>query len=603
MSPEQVRGEVIDARSDLFSFGAVLYEMAVGRRAFPGTSTETVCDAVLKGPPPLTDPEFVRLTGIADIVRRALEKDRTKRYQRAADLKMDLERLARAAEASAHIGGRRTALKLAAATALTALLALSGFQLAHNRSAPRPAPISRRSVAVLPFKPLVATSAGEDYLGLALAESLITELGAFKTVAVYPLSSSSRFGPGRDPIVAGRRLGADLVLDGAIQRAGDRLRVNVTLVRSADGLAVWTDRFESTWTDVFHLQDAITDQVGRALAAALPGEDRERVLRRRTHDVAAYEAYLKGRYFWNRRTPDDLQRALVYFQQAIDTDHEYASAYAGLADTYAMLGSSPYAVMPASDASAKAKAAAKRALEIDETLADAHVSLAFATYAYDWDWPAGEREFKRAIQLDPNYATAHYWYSLYLGQLGRVTEALAEAKRSRDLEPLSLIGNHSVALALYYARRYDEAADSLRKTLELDPNFQLAHRLLGQLYEAQGRSEEGLLEFQQLSTTARINWLHAGLLAHAYGRTGDRSKAWEIVNNMVEASKTRFVPSAQIAWGYIGLGDRDSTFVWLERAYGERSQALTFLKTDPMYDELRSDARYASLLRRVGLAP
>jgi eukaryotic-like serine/threonine-protein kinase len=610
MSPEQVRGESIDTRSDLFSFGAVLYEMITGQRPFAGANAEAVCEAILNEAPPIAEAFRDAPPGLAGVVRKTLETDRDRRYQRAAEIKTDLQRIEQARRApgsmdeAASLVRRRTgASRLAAAAVLGVIAATGGYLALRGRDATTAGPRAQRSVAVLPFKPLAASAPEDDYIGLALAEALITELGAFKTMTVRPLSASSRIGTERDPVEAGRQLGADLVVDGAIQRTADRLRVNVSLVRVADRVAVWTDRFDAPWTDVFRVQDAVAEQVARALAAALSGEGRERVARRRTDDVAAYEAYLKGRYFWNMRTTDGLQKALSYFQQAIDRDKAYAPAYAGLADTYAMLGSMPYAVMPASEASSKAKAAARQALALDDSLAEAHVSLAFVTYAFDWDWRAGERGFKRAIALDPTYTTAHIWYALYLGQVGRVDEAVAEAQRSWELEPLSLIGTYSVGLAHYFARRYDAAAEYARKALEIDANFPSGRRLLGQVYAAQGRSAEALEEFVRLNANGRENWLHLALLAQAYGRAGEPAKARAILGRMVDASRTRFVPGAQIAMGYVGLADRDAAFTWLERAFVERSQALDFVKMDPMFDSLRQDARYADLVRRVGLAP
>jgi TolB-like protein/Tfp pilus assembly protein PilF len=491
---------------------------------------------------------------------------------------------------------------LAAAVLLAVGVAAFGYGL-RGRSSPPPATGVRRSVAVLPFIPLGRETQDDDYIALGIAEALISELSAFPTIAVPPLSATSRYGGERDPIVAGRDLGTELVLDGAIQRSADRLRINVSLVRVADGVLVWTDRFDTPWTDVFRVEDSIAEQVGRALAAVLSGEGRARVLRRRTENVAAYEAYLKGRYFWNMRTIDALQRALVYFQQAIDQDRQYAPAYAGLSDTYQMLGSMPYAVMPAAEAAEKAKAAAHKALAIDETLAEAHVSLAFVTYAFDWQWADGEREFQRAIELDPTYVTAHIWYALYLGSVGRVNEAIVEAERARALDPLSLIGTYSVGLAHYFGRRYDTAEEFARKALEIDSNFPSARRLLGEVYAAEGRHAEALTEFKRLNDTSRGNWLHMALLAQAYGRTNDRAKAREILAGMIETSKTRFVPPAQIAIGFVGLDDRDAAFAWLERARAEHSQVLTFVKMDPMFDPLRSDPRYTELIRNIGLTP
>jgi len=609
MSPEQVRGEPIDARSDLFSLGAVLYEMTTGRRAFTGSNADELCAAILESPPWIGEAFAGAPPALADVVRKALDTDRDRRYQRAAELETDLQRIADALRTRAPVSvsppptrfRMPVAARLAAAVVLTIIAGAGGYLALHGRDRVRANVSAPRSVAVLPFKPLAASAPEDNYIGMALAEALITELGAFKTMTVRPLSASSRIGTDRDPVAAGRQLGAELVVDGAIQRTADRLRVNVSLVRVADQSTVWTDRFDAPWTDVFRVQDAVADQVGRALAAALSGEGRERVARRRTDNVAAYEAYLKGRYFWNMRTADGLQKALSYFQQAIDRDQAYAPAYAGLADTYAMLGSMPYALMPASEASARAKAAAMRALALDDSLAEAHVSLAFVTYAFDWDWAAGERGFKRAIALDPGYTTAHIWYALYLGQVGRVDDAVAEAQRAWDLEPLSLIGTYSVGLAHYFGRRYDRAEEYARKALEIDPNFPSGRRLLGQAYAAQGRAADALAEFTRLNATARENWLHLGLLAQAYGRANEPAKARAILDRMIDASRKGFVPGAQIAIGYVGLGDRDAAFAWLERAYTERSQALNFVKMDPMFDSLRSDARYADLIRRVGL--
>ncbi len=619
MAPEQVEGNDADARSDLFAFGAVLHEMLTGQKAFDAPNNARLAAAILSSQPPRVSvlqpgiPAFVD-----DIVGRCLAKEPAGRWQTARDLLTELEhsRAGRQSRSEQRLEAhhilldsskskrKQARLRLGAAAALLAAgVAASAYFLADRRNSTPPGTVAARSVAILPFKPLVPEAQDDDYIGLGLAEALITELSAFRSIAVPPLSATSRYGPGRDPIAAGRDLGTELVLDGAIQRSADRLRINVSLIRVADGLTVWADRFDAPWTDVFRVEDSIAEQVGRALAVVLSGEARARVLRRRTENVAAYEAYLKGRHFWNMRTIDALQRALVYFQQAIDLDREYAPAYAGLSDTYQMLGSMPYAVMPAAEAASKAKAAAHKALEIDDTLAEAHASLAFVTYAFDWQWADGEREFRRAIELDPAYATARLWYAGYLGLVGRVNEGIVEAERARALDPLSLIGTYQVGLAHYFARRYDVAEQFARKSLEIDANFPSGRRLLAQVFAATGRHAEALVEFKQLNDTSRGNWLHMALLAQAYGRTNDHANAREILGGMIEASKTRFVPPAQIAIGYIGLDDRDAAFAWLERARAEHSQVLTFVKMDPMFDSLRADPRYAELIRRIGLTP
>jgi TolB-like protein/Tfp pilus assembly protein PilF len=533
---------------------------------------------------------------LAAVITRALARDPDERYQRAAEIRHDLQRIQ-------HVGSR-TSWRIgavAAAVVLATPVAVMWFW-------PRPtdtAATAVHSVAVLPFKPLVPGGSDDDYVGAALADALITELGVLDTIAVRPTSASSRYGtPGTDPVDAGRALDAELVVDGAIQRAGDRLRLSVHLVRVADGHTIWSDRFDAQWTDVFRVQDAIAEQVANALAVRLTGEDRRRVQRRRTANLQAYEAYLKGRYFWNSRTAEGLGRALDYFDEAIMHDPAYAPAHAGLADTYALLGSTSVAVQPPRDAGPKAIAAAARALELDDSLAEAHVSYAFAVYSFDWDWVRGEQHFRRAIALDDDYAPAHYWYSLYLDQLGRVDEALAEAQRAVALEPLSPVGTYAVGLAHYCARRFDRARGYAQRVLEVDSTYPLGLRLLGSSLAAEGRYQEAIAPYEQLVKAVPQNSLYAAWLAHVYGRAGRNADARAILDGLTrQAAAGQYVGAANVAIGYIGVGDRDAALTWLERAYTERSQALTYLKIDPVYDPLRSDDRFVTLLKQVGLAP
>jgi serine/threonine-protein kinase len=592
-APEVLRGEPPDARSDIFSFGATLYEMATGRRAFGGDSSGEVREAIVAGAPvPVAqaNPQVDRR--IAAIITKALEPAREHRYQRAAEVRRDLEAAARTP---------RAALWIAATAAAAVIVAGIGTLLwRSSQSAP---PASIRSVAVLPFKPLAAGGADDEYIGVAIADALLTELGTIEAVAVRPLSASTRYGaPGADAIEAGRALNAELVVDGAIQRSGDRLRVSVHLIRVADGRTIWSDRFESGWTDVFAVQDAIADQVTQALAVTLTGEDRRRVQRRRPTSVEAYEAYLKGRYFWNMRTADGLTRALGYFHDALRLDPTYAQAHAGIADSYAVLGSTAIATLPPREAGPKAIAAAARALELDPTLAEAHVSYAFAIYSYEWDWVRGEEHFRRAIALDPDYATAHYWYSLYLDQLGRLDEAAVAAQRAVDLEPLSLVGTYAVGLTHYCARRFDRAREYAQRVLEVEPHYPLGLRLLGSSLVAEGRYAEAIEPYERLSSTAPDNSLYGGWLAHVYGRAGRTKESRAILARIASRPDARRLAAANIAIGYIGVGDATTALSWLETAYAEHSQALTYLKIDPVYDPLRSDPRFADLLRRVGLS-
>lgn len=596
MSPEQVRGEHIDARSDLFSFGAMIHEMATGRRPFAGQTAADVCDEILRSPDSVLD----GLHGQDDlkaVVVRALQSNRDRRYQRASQILADLRRL----QEPAGVHGWRWRSWAAIASILVALTTLLVSTLSSQKGASIAAAGAARAVAILPFRPLAA--GGEDaYMGVALADALINELGATKTVTVRSLSGSTRYGrPGINPVAAGRQLDAELVVDGAIERAGDRLHVTVRLTRVADGAAVWTQRYDSAWAEVFRVQDEITEHVRQALAVPFTGEERRRVLRRRPENLDAYEAYLKGRYFWNTRTADGLRRALGYFELASQHDPGFAPAYAGLADTYALLGSIAVAALPPREAGARAVAAAARALEIDETLAEAHVSFAFATYSFDWNWRSGEEHFKRAIALDPEYATAHYWYSLYLGQVGRVDEELAEARRAIELDPLSLVGTYAVGLAHYYARRFDAAAEYAGKVLEVSPSYPLGLRLMGSASIRRNDPDRAIESYRLLHEAEPASSLYAAWLAHAHASAGNRARAHQLLGELEAAATTRYVSPANLAVGYIGAGEHDSALLCLERAYAERSQGLTFLKIDPVFDPLRGDPRFADLLRRVGI--
>ena len=601
MAPELLAGKPADARSDLFSFGALIYEMAAGRRPFIGSSTDEVSRAVIGGTPASLDAAGVAVPqGLARIVDKALQKDPDHRYRTAAELRADLERLRGELQAAPPVGTRR----LRAFIWLAGIAAVIGTAFVLIREWPvRGGAASRPSVAVLPFQPIGGAPVGRDdgNIGLSIADALIGDLSEVRSVSVRPLGTTAKYtDASRDPIAIGRALHVDLVVDGAIERSGDVLQVHASVLRVADAQRVWTEQFKTPWTDVFRVQDAIAGHVVGALSRTLTDDARQRVARRRTSNVDAYDAYLKGRYFWNLRTPDGFRKALAYFQHAIDKDPDYAQAYAGLADTYALLGSMPYAVMPPIEASTRAKVAAKRALAIDGDLVDAQVSLAFVVYSFDWDWTAGEAGFRRAIEIDPEYQQAHYWYSLFLGELGRFDEQLSEAQRALDIDPLSLVGNYAVGLAHYFARRQDQARQSLNSALEIAPNFPPARRLLGQSFLAEGKPQDAAREFDTLFNAAPDNSLSAALVAVGSGLGGDRGRATQIVDRLIQQSKTQFVPAAHIGIAAIGAGDADAAFHWLERGYDERSQALTFLKVDPIFDPIRSDPRFVPLMRKVG---
>jgi tetratricopeptide (TPR) repeat protein len=392
------------------------------------------------------------------------------------------------------------------------------------------------------------------------------------------------------------------VLDGAIQRSGDRLRINASLVRVADGVTIWTDRFDAAWTDVFRVEDTIAEQVGRALAAVLSGEGRARAVRRRTENVEAYEAYLKGRYFWNMRTIDSLQRALAYFQQAIDQDQRYAPAYAGLADTYQLLGSMPYAVMPASEAAAQAKAAAHKALAIDDSLAEAHASLAFVTYAFDWQWAAGEREFRRAIEINPSYVTARQWYAFNcLSPLGRHSEAIAELHQAQEVDPLSISLRATVGLAYYFAERYEEALVQYRETIEIDENFWVTYLFLGWACAQVGQFKESLAAFQTSIRLGSGDPMPVAGLGYAQALSGAKEDALRTLGHLSNLAQTRYVPASEIMAIHVALGDATQARQWLQRACEERSFKLIYLLVDPRLAPLHEFPEFQAAKKQIGL--
>ncbi|MGI8836215.1 MAG: winged helix-turn-helix domain-containing protein [Pyrinomonadaceae bacterium] len=459
-----------------------------------------------------------------------------------------------------------------------------------------------RSIAVLPFKTL-GVEAGEEYLGLGISDALINRLGNIRQVVVRPTNAVRKYtDPGQDPLVAGRELGVDAVLDGNIQRSGDHVRVTVLLISVSTGATLWSETFDEKYTNIFTVQDRVSEQASRALTLELTGEEKRLLTKRHTNNAEAYQAYLKGRFFWNKRSEEGYTKAIEHFEQAIEQDHDYGQAYAGLADAYALLGSMGNTVLPRREAMPRAKAAALKALEIDDTLAEAHTSLAFVRMHYEWDWLAAEREFKRAIEINPNYVTAHHWYAYYLAAMERMDEAIAEIKRAQEIDPLSLIISTDVAEMFYYARQYDRAIEQSQKTLEMDANFALAHRGLGWAYLQKGMHKEATASFQRAVSISggRIDTIAS--LGYAYATSGRQSEALTILSELKERAGRNYVAPHEIAIIYASLNEKDQALAWLEKAYEERSGSLILIKVEPSLDPLRSDPRFADLVRRVGTA-
>ncbi|MGH9841666.1 MAG: tetratricopeptide repeat protein [Blastocatellia bacterium] len=448
----------------------------------------------------------------------------------------------------------------------------------------------RGSIAVLPFKALDAGER-EEYLGLGMADTLITRLSSLSQIIVRPTSAIRKYtAQEQDALAAGREQRVDAVLEGSIQRLGDKMRVTVRLLSVRDGAPLWAYKRDEVSTDLFKLQDSIAEEVAGALMLKLTGREKERLTKRHTESIEAYQAYLKGRYFWNKRTPHDLKKAVEHFQQAVTIDPNYALGYAGLADCYVFLS-----------AGAKRDEALRKALELDDTLVEAITTQAFHLCAQRWEWSRAERLFKRALELNPNYAPARQWYAYHLAALGRFPEAMEEINRARELDPLSLIINTDVGHILYLSRQYDQAIEVYRRVLDMEPNFSVARLRLGEAYERKGRYEEAIAEYRKALSLAKDSTTEAWL-GRAYAVTGQKDKARKILDALKQIHKRDPHWFFQIAIIYEGLGAKEQAFAWLEKGSEPEAGYLTLLKVDPILDSLRSDPRFNELLKRIGLA-
>ena len=455
-----------------------------------------------------------------------------------------------------------------------------------------------RSIAVLPFKPLAAGDS-DDYLGLGVADALITRLSKLRRIRVRPTSAIARYsGASPDPVAVGRELDVESVLEGNIQRAGDRIRVTVQLVNVDDGASLWAEKLDEKFTDIFAVEDSISEQVAHALMLEVTADEHKLLQKRETDNINAYELYLKGRYHWNKRTTEQLGKGAECFRQAIELDPSYASAYAGLSDSYTLLVIRE--ALPPEEGFKKAKAAAEMALQIDESLGEAQASLAHAML-HNWEWAGAQLGFKRAIELNPNYPSAHHWYSEYLMATGKLDLALAEIEWARELDPLSLIINAHRGDVLFFARRYEESAAQYKKVLELDSNFFLAQISLAGAHAQLGNYEQAVVEYDRARSLLPDSLEGSWMLGQLYAIWGKQREARAILDGLVEQSKNRYVSPCGIAMICAALGDKNEAFRWLEKAYEVHDAEVFNLKVEPRLDSLRADARYQDLLSRIGL--
>ena len=471
----------------------------------------------------------------------------------------------------------------------------------YSSIAPRATgPSNVKSLAVLPFKSLSGES-GNEYLGLGMADTLITRLSNLKEMAVRPTSSVMKYGDSdKERIEICRELGVDAVLEGSIHISGGRMRVTVQLVSVRDQTPIWADTFDERFTDIFTVEDSISQRVAERLALKLSSDDRKALAKHQTENAEAHLLGLSGRYLLEKKKTEATRKAIEYFEKAIEKDPNYALAYAGIAESYFSL--SITGSMEPREAFPRVREAATTALKIDPLLAEAHYNLGIANFFHDWDWPAAEQEFKRAIEINPNYAAPHEMYAHLLSNLGRHDEALLESSRSLELNPLSLISNAIRGQILLFAGKYDEAVAHLQNAINIEPNFWISHLTLGKVYERKRMYPQAIGEFQIASQVSGDAPEPKSLLAYAYAISGNSGEARRLLDELRRMSQRQYVAPKHIALVYAGLREKDQMFSWLEKAYSDRDISLTFIKVEPRWDEYRAEPRFADLFRRVGFA-
>jgi serine/threonine-protein kinase len=584
MSPEQIEGIEVDHRTDIFSFGVVLYEMLAGQIPFHAEHEAALMYEIM-------NVEAPSLTGLRKgvdveldrVVIKCLEKNRDERYQSMREVGVDLKRYKRNIEEK-RVGQQSVHLERKTSRGL------------------QPSPKRGRginSLAVLPFVN-VTTDPETEYLSDGITESLINSLSQLPKLRVTARATAFRYkGREVDPESVGLDLNVHALLTGRVHQRGSTLNIQAELVSVADGSQIWGEQYNRTVSDIFAVQEEIARQISEKLQLRLTGKDKKKLTKRHTHSTDAYQLYLKGRYFWNKRTPEGFTKGIEYFEQALKLDPNYALAYAGMADSYNLLGA--YGLLPPENAYPKAKIAAAQALALDNTLAEVHTSLASIKASYDRDWQAAEKEFRRATDLNPNYATGHHLYGIgCLSIMGRHNEAIAELNRALELDPLSLSINRSLGDALYHARQYDEAIVQYQKTLEMDPSFFPTHFSLGRAFEQKGMYDEALAEYEALISLSRDS-LGIAALGVIHAVMDKRDEAMKIIDELAALSKRGYVSPHLTAQVYAALGDKDQAFEWLEEAYREHSGGLVSLKVDPIWDTISDDPRFVLLLKKVGL--